>query len=405
MGGIVRKVASLIKGIDSDIKIVVGGHHPTFCSEEVMANPDIDFAVIGEGEIPLLRLIQEMKRDIPSWETVPSLCFRDNDGQILSTPPIPRLDDLDALPFPARDLVLYCDYDFYRVHPVITARGCPWKCSFCSDVRFWPGKVRRRSVESVLEELVLLKETYRKIDFVDFVDGTFTYDRKYLRELCQALIEQKLDISWRCFARYDTVDRDILKLMRKAGCSALYFGLESGSDKVLQNNNKNITVNKMVEISKIVRSSGIISINSVLLGLANEEKEDIEETIRVMKEFKTDFYDVNTFTPLAGTPYYDSLSPEERNSIDWNRVGYKSWENHFNKNLTLKEFNNYQSQAYKIANNLRKRSLVRLGFKIIFRLLAKMFKKVGKRPVRSRTSPVMVSDKRLERGTIGQRSH
>jgi len=371
MAGIVKKVASLIKSINSDIKVVVGSYHPTFYPEDVLRNPDIDFVVIGEGEIPLLRLIQEIKGDIPRWEMVPSIYFRDNDGQIRSTPPTSPLKDLDDLPFPARDLVLYSDYDFYRVHSVITARGCPYKCSFCSDRKFWSGKVRRRSVESVLKELTFLKETYSKIDYVDFVDGTFTYDRKYLEKLCQALIEQELNISWRCTARYDTVDRDILKLMRKAGCSALYLGLESGSDQVLKDINKNITVKRIVETSKVMQSSGIISVTSVLLGLPSEGKEDIEKTIRVMRELNTDFFDVHTFIPLAGTPLYDSLSQEERDSIDWNRVGYKSWETCFTNNMSLEDLNNYKRQAYDIADKQRKKSLVRLGSRLLFRLLTK----------------------------------
>jgi radical SAM superfamily enzyme YgiQ (UPF0313 family) len=370
MDGIVKKVASLVKSINSDIKVVVGSYHPTFCPEDVLRNSDIDFAVIGEGEVPLLRLIQEIKADTPRWEMVPSIYFRD-DGQIRSTPPASQLKDLDDLPFPARDLVLYSDYDFYRVHSVITTRGCPYKCSFCSDRRFWSGKMRRRSVESVLEELIFLKQTYTKIDYVDFVDGTFTYDRKYLRKLCQALIEQELNISWRCTARYDTVDKDMLKLMKKAGCYALYLGLESGSDQVLKDLNKNINVKRIVEIAKVIRSSGIISVTSVLLGSPSETEEDIEETIRIMKQLKTDFFDVHTFIPLAGTQFYDSLSLEERDSIDWNRVGYKSWETRFTNNMSLEELNNYRRQAYAIADKRRKRSLARLGVRLFFRLLTK----------------------------------
>ncbi len=371
MAGIVKKVVSLVKSINSDIKVVVGSYHPTFHPEEILRNPEIDFVVIGEGEIPLLSLVQEIKRDSPKWEIVPSIYYRSNDGQIRSTSPADSVADLDSLPFPARDLVMYSDYDFYRVHPVITARGCPYKCSFCADVRFWYGKVRRRSVESVLEELMFLKETYNKIDYVDFVDGTFTYDRRYLETFCRALIEHKLNISWRCFARYDTVDGDILKLMRKAGCSVLYFGLESGSDRVLLNVNKSITVEKMIETSEVMRKSGIVSITSVLLGLPSESKEDIEETIRVMRGFETDFFDVHTFVPLAGTPFYESLSLEERDSIDWNRVGYKSWENYFTDNMTLEELNNYQCQAYKIADKRRKKSLIRLGSRMLLRLITK----------------------------------
>jgi anaerobic magnesium-protoporphyrin IX monomethyl ester cyclase len=171
MDGLVKKVARLVKNINPEIKVVVGSYHPTFCADDVMRNSDIDFAVVGEGEVPFLKLIKEMREDSPKWEKVPSLYFRDREGRTRSTPAAPRIEDLDDLPFPARDLVLYCDYDFYRVHSVITARGCPYKCSFCSDQWFYTGKMRRRSVENVLRELTFLKETYHKLDYVDFVDG------------------------------------------------------------------------------------------------------------------------------------------------------------------------------------------------------------------------------------------
>jgi anaerobic magnesium-protoporphyrin IX monomethyl ester cyclase len=368
MGGIVKKVASLVKEVNRDIRVVVGSYHPTFRPEDVLRNPDIDFAIVGEGEIPLLGLIEEMKRDTPKWGSVPSLFFRDGNGNIKSTPTAPLVENLDALPFPARDLVLYSDYDYYRVHSVVTARGCPYKCSFCSDQWFWRGKMRRRSVESILQELIFLKETYPKLDYVDFVDGTFTYDRKYLENLCRTLIERRLNISWRCTARYDTVDRDILKLMKKAGCSALYLGLESGSDQLLKELNKNIPVSQMIEASKIVRRSGIICVTSVLLGSPSETKADIEETLKVMKGFDTDFFDVHTFIPLAGTQFYDSLSPEQRDGIDWNRVGYKSWKTNFTNNMSLDELNYYRRQAYAISDRQRKKSLLRIGSRLLLHL-------------------------------------
>ncbi len=371
MGGIVKKVAAIVKALNPETVVVVGSYHPTFCAKEILRNPDIDFAVVGEGEVPFLQLVKEIKSDRPRWEAVPSLWFKDQTGAVRSTPPAPRLDNLDDLPFPARDLVMFSNYDFYRVHSVITARGCPYRCSFCSDQYFYPGKMRRRSVENVLKELIHLKEAYPKMDYVDFVDGTFTYDRQYLETLCHTLIDRDLKISWRCTARYDTIDRDLLKLMKRSGCSAMYIGLESGSDEVLKELNKNMTIAKIIEASKIVRDSGIICVTSVLLGTPSENKPDLEDTLDVMRKFNTDFFDVHTFIPLAGTEFYNSLDQAARDSIDWNRIGYKSWETNFTHNLSLEELNGYRRRAYAISDRQRKRSIARIGSRLLLRSLVK----------------------------------
>ncbi len=351
---VVDRIAGLIREIDRDIKIIAGSFHPTFCPEEVMQNPDIDFVIRGEGEIPLLRLVKEFKKDNPKWETVPGIYYRDKDGQVQKNPGVNLLNNLDELPFLARDLVLNCDYNFYRVHSTYTARGCPYTCSFCADRRLWGGKVRRRSVDNVIEELRLLKDTY-KIDFVDFVDGTFTFDRKYLQTFCNTMINHKMNIKWRCTARYDNLDEDLLQLMKQANCSGMLFGLESGSDRVLKAIDKKITVEKIIKVSKMVHDSGIPTVTSILLGLPDEGKEDMQETLKLMEEIRTDFFDVNSYIPLPGTPLYDSMSEEDKKNIDWRKVAYKSFDNYFSKSISHDDFKRYMSEAYEIANNVRKK--------------------------------------------------
>jgi radical SAM superfamily enzyme YgiQ (UPF0313 family) len=382
---VVERIAGLIKELNQDIKIIVGSFHPTFCPEEVMQNPDIDFVIRGEGEIPLLRLVKELKKDSPKLDTVPSIYYRDRDGQVRNNPGIKLFDNLDELPFPARDLVVNCDYSIYRLHSISTARGCPYTCSFCADRKLWNGKVRRRSVPNVIEELKLLKDTY-KISCVDIVDGTFTFDRKYLRTFCNTMIDHKLNIKWRCTARYDNLDEDLLQLMKQANCSGLYFGLESGSNRILKSIDKKITAEKIIKVSELVHNSGIPSATSILLGLPDESKEDIEETLKLMKTVKTDLLDVNSFIPLPGTRLYDSMSEEDKKNIDWRKAGYKSLDSYFSKSMSHDDFKKYRSEAYKIANNVRGKTVVRLGAKMFLSSIAKMFKKVMEmiRPPKSR---------------------
>ncbi|MEE9399750.1 MAG: radical SAM protein, partial [Dehalococcoidales bacterium] len=321
-------------------------------------------------------LIKELKKDSPKLETVPGIHYRNRNGQVQNNPSANLINNLDELPFLARDLVLNCDYNRYRLHSISTARGCPYTCSFCADRRFWDGKVRRRSVDNVIEELRLLKDTY-KINFVDFVDGTFTFDRKYLQTFCNTMINHKLNIKWRCTARYDNLNEDILQLMKQANCSGLYFGLESGSDRVLKAINKKIDVEKIIKVSKMVYNSGIPSATSILLGTPGEGKEDIEETLKLMKTIKTDIFDIFSYTPLAGSLLYDSMSEEDKKNIDWRKVGYKSFDNYFSKNISRDDFKRYKSEGYEIANNVRKKTFVRLGTRMFFHSIASMFKKLS----------------------------
>jgi len=359
----VERVASLIKETNPDIKVVVGSCHPTFCPEEVMQNPDVDFVIRGEGEIPLLHLVKELKKASPKLETVPGIYYRDRDGQVHSNPGVNLLANLDELPFLARDLVLNCNYDIYRVHCLSTARGCPYTCSFCADNRLWDGKVRRRSVDSVIKELRFLEDTY-KVNFVDFDDGTFTFDRKYLQTFCNTMINETLSIKWRCTARYDNLDEYLLQLMKRANCSGLYFGLESGSDRVLKAINKKTTVEQIIRVSEMVYESGIPSVTSVLLGLPEEGKEDMEGTLKLMETIKTDIFDVNSYVPLPGSRLWDSMNEEDKKNIDWRKAAYKSFDNYFSRSVSHDDLKRYLSQAYEIANKVRKKALVRFGASI-----------------------------------------
>ena len=121
-----------------------------------------------------------------------------------------------------------CDYNVFRVHCLTTARGCPYTCSFCADKAMWGGRVRRRSVGNVMKELHLMKDTY-KIDLVDFEDGTFTFDPAYVRSICKAMIDEKLDMKWGCMARYDNIDEGLLSLMKEANCAGISSALSRGA--------------------------------------------------------------------------------------------------------------------------------------------------------------------------------
>ena len=352
---VVDRVAALVKAIDPDIRTILGSSHATFCPDEVLLDPNVDFVIGGEGEVPLAALMTELQRDRPRFDLVPALTYRDQ-GQVRHNAPPPPIADLDSLPFPARDLVLNGDYAAYRDHYLSSARGCPYTCTFCADRRLWGGQVRRRSVASVITELTELKAKYN-VNVADFSDGTFTYDRRYLRQFCLAMARQQLGIAWRCTARYDNVDEESLKLMKQAGCTGLYFGLESGSERLLKIMDKRITVAQVLRASEMVYASGMLSATSVLFGLPDETAQDMKETLRLMRQLKTHLFDVNSYAPLAGTPLWDTMSEAERQAIDWRKVAFKSHDNYFLKHVLRDEFRKYLTEAYHIAGDIQRRTL------------------------------------------------
>lgn len=357
---VVEKIAAIVKNINASTPVIGGGHHPTFCSTDILANRHIDFAIKGEGEIPLLKLAHEIISGNHNWSAVPGLTYRNATGSIRSTKDADFVSDLDSLPFAARDRVLNCDYQAYRTHYLYSARGCPYSCTFCSDSSMWRHKVRRRSVENVVAELQVLKAEYDPV-FVDFSDGTFTYDQKYLKHFCERMIAEDLNLMWRCTARYDNLSADMLKLMKKAKCFAMYFGLESGSARILDVVNKKTTPNQISEVSKMVMDSGIISMASVLMGLPEEKPEDVEQTLELMRRMTCDLFDINCYVPLPGTPLFNDIDPEEFDRIDWMQVGFKSLTTNFSKHIKNQQFKELMLEAYQIAEDARLNFLNRMA--------------------------------------------
>ncbi len=189
------------------------------------------------------------------------------------------------------------------------------------------------------------------------MDGTFTYDKKYLQDFCNSMIAEQININWRCTARYDNLDSDLMKLLREANCVGFYFGLESGSDRILKAVQKKTTVEEIIKISAMAYDSGFYLATSVILGLPDETKEDIEKTLKLMKTVKTNVFDVNSYVPLPGTPIYNSMDKVSRQNVDWEKVAMKSLDNHFSKTMSRDEFRGYLLQAYEIADLAWQKSL------------------------------------------------
>jgi anaerobic magnesium-protoporphyrin IX monomethyl ester cyclase len=347
MKDIVLKISKIIKTINKEIIVIIGGHHPTFCTDEMLNSPYIDYIVKGEGELPLLQLLKHLENKNGDFYNITGVAYKHNGG-IISNDCFDMIDNLDSLPMPSRDSVINCDFDIYRAHFISTARGCPYTCSFCSDKKLWHSSVRRRSVNSCIKEIKYLIKKYN-ITYLDITDGTFTYDDKYVYEFCNNIINNDINIQWRCTARYDNVNSNMLGIMKKANCIGLYFGLESGSKSVLKSVKKQITVEKIIEATNMVSDSGINSVASVLFGLPDETYQDIENTLDLMKKLRVDLFDVNSYVPLPGTVLYEKMTDMEKKNINWKDTAFKSFDNCFNKHVSRDDLTKYITEAYSIA--------------------------------------------------------
>ena len=274
----------LIKESFPDAPVAVGGPHPTLTAQDTLENiPEIDFAVRGEGEISFLNLVKSIEAG-KDYSGIRGISFRDN-GKVIHNPSELPIHDLDALPFPARDLLPIEKYDKTtilskkRTLNIMTSRGCPYWCVYCSTSEQWGHRIRHRSPKNVVDEIESIFKDYPFIEGIRFFDDVFTMDKKRVLEICDEILRRKLNFVWECEARANTIDRELVAGMRRAGCEFIDLGIESGSDRVLKNIKKGITVEQAIFAAKTIKEAGIGLKAFFMHGLPGETYEDIKKTV------------------------------------------------------------------------------------------------------------------------------
>jgi len=372
------KVASIIKNVRADIYTVMGGPHATLLPDRAM-NDDFDFLVRGEGELPLLKLVQEISEQTCSWQAVPSLSYKATDGSQIDNDRGTPIKDLDALPFPARDLIIAPEGYQLNGHSVIGTRGCPYRCSFCADREIW-GQIRRRSAKNVADEIEAILSQDPQTNKVYFSDGTLTFDKPFLHDLCSEIVERKLDCQLYCTARFDNINAQMLAEMKNAGFAGLYLGAESGDPDILMDMNKGITIETIKSKLEMVRESGISSLVSILVGVPGESEKSLKNTIGLMQTCKADFFDVNSFVPLPGCKWYDELDKDVREGIKWVDYCYKGGYPFLFAIEGKEKLNPYIDRIYTVADRRQMFSMARL-------IIPEFFKAIGRRLVPRRAKP------------------
>ncbi len=300
------KTAQMVKDAVPEALVVMGGPHITFLPEETMkAEPSIQIGVIGEGEYTLLDLVKTWEKN-GNLKEVKGVIYREN-GSLKYAEPRPLIENLDELPFPARHLLPMERYKVFGKHEILglifTSRGCPFNCTFCSSSLIFGKKFRARSPKNVVDEVEEFVEQY-KSNHIEFVDDLFIFDKKRVKEICRELKERGLDVLWVCSARVDTVDGEIFKVIRDAGCIMVYLGVESGVQRVLNLMRKGIKVEQSVRAVKLAKEAGLQVVASFVLGIPGETWEEAMETIRFAKKLDPDFVQFSLATPFPGTELY-----------------------------------------------------------------------------------------------------
>jgi anaerobic magnesium-protoporphyrin IX monomethyl ester cyclase len=309
------RIAELVKD-KLNIPVILGGVHASSLPTETLINYlCFDFVIIGEGEETMEELLRFMAAGRTDFQMIRGLCFK-KDGQVICTEPRPYIENLDFLPYPARELV---NLDNYRpqVHldrgkrsaTMITSRGCPGRCVFCASFKTLGYRFRAHSAEYVLGEIDHLINHYG-IKHIIFVDDTFTIDRQRVIDICRGVKERNYKIDWYCFARVNTVDEELLKIMKEAGCFSLLFGIESGNQQILNNIHKGITLDQARRASAMANKLGFKVVSSFIFGNPGETKETIMQTINFAKELNPTIASFNRLIPYPGTDVYEKFYKE-----------------------------------------------------------------------------------------------
>lgn len=326
------RIAADVKRARPGTIVTVGGPHVSAIPERTLSwCPDFDYGVVGEGERSYPALIDALgaRRDPAD---VPGLVYR-SAGAVVANARAPYLDgeDLDRLPEPAWDLVPDFPLRFqpnvfnYRRTPVasvITSRGCPFSCTFC-DRSTSGRRGRYHGVDYVLRMC-------RKLDalgvrHVLFYDDLFTVNRRRVVELCEAFLDAGLRFSWSCNSHPNLLDGPTLALMRRAGCWQIAYGIESGSQRVLDVVKHEVRIPRMIETLRATRAAGIRVKGLLMMGHPTEDEESLRETVAFLRRAPLDLAQVTKFTPYPGTPSYPTIRDHGAFEEDWARMNAMNW--------------------------------------------------------------------------------
>lgn len=317
------RLAALIKSSSESTCIVAGGPHVSALPEEILREcPSIDFTVIGEGEVTFLELINAIGSGKKHFHNISGLCFSDN-GEIIRTGARALIEDVEAVPFPAWDLIKANKYSVFSIQEgntfaLLSSRGCPNRCIFCDSHTVFGREFRARSAQNIFAEIEFLHRKYGMTKF-DFVDDMITLKKERVLELCRLIKESGIPFKWMANARVNTVDKGMLREMKESGCIRIDVGVESGDPAVRKIARKGTTNEQIINTHKWAREAGIQIGAFVMVGNLGETMESVKMTAGLLKDIGEDVM-ISIACPFPGTELY-RIAKEKGylNAAGWSR--------------------------------------------------------------------------------------
>lgn len=300
------RIIQLAKKVRPHIKIIVGGIHASIHYEQLLKNFGVHYVVIGEGEITVVELLNAITRGT-SANGIRGVAYRDN-GEIVKNPDRNLIENLDTIPFPKHELVIGPDREMACI---LTSRGCPFKCSFCCLHTISHRQFRKRSVNNVVDEVEYILKNFENIKVIQLADDTFTLDLQRAIDFCKEIIKRNIKVKFWCSARIKPASEELFELMEKAGFASIGFGLETGSEKLLESIHKNIKRKDVIETFEMLKKRKIDIHTFLMVGFPGENSETVAETIDLIKRLQKikyfEFAGVARLWVYPNTEVYDVM--------------------------------------------------------------------------------------------------
>jgi anaerobic magnesium-protoporphyrin IX monomethyl ester cyclase len=310
----VIEIAQMVRATKPNALIVVGGPQLSIYAEESLSWECFDIAVVGDGEETLLEICDRIESG-SEWTDIQGTCVRLPNGDVIKNPPRPLSKDINKYPMAAWDLMPLEDYNCLTLlkpfATMVTTRGCPWHCGYCSQV--YSEKLRFRDVGLVVDEMEFLVKNYGIKEIV-FFDETFTIGKKRMRKFSEEILRRNLKVKFNIRARVDTVDRDVVRLLKRAGLRSIHMGVEAGTDRVLKIMNKQITRAQTIEAFRICREEGVDTRGYFMVGYYDAAPQDVEDMIDFAAGLGLDWASFSVATALPATDLYRIA--QERGYVD-----------------------------------------------------------------------------------------
>jgi len=364
-------VARIAKKINPEIKIIVGGVHPTMNGSKVLDCKDIDFLSIGEGENTIVELLNALEKN-EDLNSVKGIIFKEN-GKIIKTKPQSYVENLDSLDFPLSNVPqVLKDFDKYPKEAfgyIFASRGCPYACTFCESKSMWTRKVRYRTPENVVAELKKLYEFgVRK---VNFDDDTFGISKKNIKQINDLMHKEVPNMTYTCETVVQLAkDENVVKDMKRGGCTATFVGIESGNNEMLKKIKKTQTTDECVQAMKNLRKHGIESHAFIMVGFPDETEDTFKQTMDFIPELNPDGIIFSIFTPYPGSDIYNECKEKGIIEGDFDLVLYnhQSPLNCFTKNIPKERFYELRQKAFKFVDNYNSKAKFRRGISSLYNL-------------------------------------